>query len=432
MSVSCLSGPCLDQLADLARWEVGLAGDPVEAESALVRRLSGVADRRGRRGLRHRLVVVLALSACATLVVGGDSVAAIWQWAARAAPEKLARLGARRDPLTGRFVVPSERTFRRVLGTLDADALDAAVGGWAADVARGVVAAPTLPRTPGPGEREERRAAQRADKHPVPDGVLPGAAVDGKALRGARTESGQVFLVAALDHTSGAVLGQRQVPSKRGEGAAARDLLSGLDAPGMVWTLDALHTTKTTARLITEDLHGHYVLIVKGNQPLARAAAARLLTGPDAEWAETTAVEDDRGHGRIERRAIRVAPADQTLFPGAAQAFRLRRDTGGLHGVRTGKEIVFGITSLPAALAGPAHLNHYERRHWVVENRLHWVRDVTFHEDHSQLRTGTAPRALATFRNLAVSAIRLAGRANIAHARRDLHAHNDAFNTYGI
>jgi hypothetical protein len=60
------------------------------------------------------------------------------------------------------------------------------------------------------------------------------------------------------------------------------------------------------------------------------------------------------------------------------------------------------------------------------------VRDVTFHEDHSQLRTGTAPRALATLRNLAVSTIRLAGRANIAHARRDLHAHNDAFNTYGI
>jgi hypothetical protein len=56
--------------------------------------------------------------------------------------------------------------------------------------------------------------------------------------------------------------------------------------------------------------------------------------------------------------------------------------------------------------------------------------DVSFHEDDSQLRTGTAPRALATFRNLAISAFRLAGRANIAHARRDLHDHNDACNTY--
>jgi hypothetical protein len=89
-------------------------------------------------------------------------------------------------------------------------------------------------------------------------------------------------------------------------------------------------------------------------------------------------------------------------------------------------------TSLPAHLAGPAHLNHYERAHWSIENKIHWVRDVTFHEDNSQVRTGTAPRALASFRNLAISTIRLAGRANIAHARRDLLRHDDAFAVYGI
>ena len=399
----------------------------------LVARLSKVPDLRRRRGLRHPLVVVLALAACATLVVGGDSVTAIWQWAARASQDKLARLGARRHPWTGRFLVPSERTFRRVLGKLDADALDAALGGWAADVARGVVPAPVVAATPGPPEREQRRATQRSVEHPAPDGLLPAAAVDGKALRGARTpEGGRVFLVAAIDHATGAVLGQRQVGDKRGEGAAARDLLTGLRAPGMVWTLDALHTTKATARLITKDLHGHYILIIKGNQPIARDAAAALLSGPNADWVATTAIEDDRGHGRVERRTIRVAPADDSLFPGAVQAFRLRRDTAGLDGVWTGKEIVYGITSLPADLAGPAQLNHYERRHWVVEDRLHWVRDVTFGEDASQLRTGTAPRALAAFRNLAISALRLAGRANIAHARRDLHDHNDAFAALGI
>jgi predicted transposase YbfD/YdcC len=377
-------------------------------------------------------VLILALTACATLVVGSDSVTAIWQWAARAPQDKLARLGARWNTFIRGFVVPSERTFRRVLARLDADALDAAVGGWVRDVTRGVAPAPVVPLTPGPVEREQRRAVQRAAEHPVPQGVLPGAAVDGKALRGARADAGPVFLVAALGHASGAVLGQRQVPSKRGEGVAARDLLTGLNAPGMVWTLDALHTTKATARLITKDLHGHYVLIIKGNQPIARATAQALLTGPDADWADTTTSEDDRGHGRVERRTIRVAPADDTLFPGAVQAFRLRRDSGGLDGVWERKEIVYGITSLPVDLAGPAHLNYYERRHWVIENRLHWVRDVTLHEDGSQLRTGTAPRALATFRNLAISAFRLAGRANIAHARRDLHNHDDAFNAFRI
>ncbi len=93
---------------------------------------------------------------------------------------------------------------------------------------------------------------------------------------------------------------------------------------------------------------------------------------------------------------------------------------------------MYGITSLPAALAPPAHLGHYERAHWGVENRLHWVRDVTFREDNSQVRTGTAPKALAGFRNLAISTARLAGRANIAHGRRDLLDHNDAFAVYTI
>ncbi|WP_156056046.1 transposase [Streptosporangium roseum] len=139
-----------------------------------------------------------------------------------------------------------------------------------------------------------------------------------------------------------------------------------------------------------------------------------------------------RPRARPHRTAIRTTEADEGLFPGARQAFRLRRNVGDLDGIWTSKEIMYGITSLPAKAAGPAHLNHYERAHWGVENRLHWVRDVTFREDNSQVRTGTAPKALAGFRNLAISTARLAGRANIAHARRDLLDHNDAFAVYTI
>jgi predicted transposase YbfD/YdcC len=430
--VSSLIPPAVGQLADLARWETELTKDPVGVESELVSRLRRVPDLRAKRGRRHALVVILTLTACATLVIGGDSIAAIWQWAARAPQAKLARIGTRHDPLTGRYLVPSERTFRRVLTHLDADALDTATCEYTADLARGTLPAPEIPATPGPVEREQRRAIQRSAEHPVPDGLLSAAALDGKALTGARTQSGRVFLVGAIDHTSGAVLGQRQVPDKRGEGESARTLLTQLDLTGWVFTLDALHTTKKTARLITGPLQGHYVLILKGNQPLARAAAQTLLTGTDADFTETTATDDERGHGRTERRTLRTAPADHTLFPGASQVFRLRRDSGNLDGEWTSKEIVFGVTSLPPSLAGPAHLNHYERAHWTVENKIHWVRDVTFQEDNSQVRTGTAPRALASFRNLAISTFRLAGRANIAHARRDLLRHNDAFAAYGI
>jgi hypothetical protein len=152
VSISCLSKPVLDQLADWAKWESELSADPEQVESALVARLSQVRDLRRPKGLRHRLVLVLTLTACATLVVGSDSVTAIWQWAAQVPPEKLARLGARWNPFTRRFVVPGERTFRRVLGKLDGDALDTAVGGWVADVTQGQWTARRCGgRVPGPG-----------------------------------------------------------------------------------------------------------------------------------------------------------------------------------------------------------------------------------------------------------------------------------------
>jgi hypothetical protein len=137
VSVSSPIGPVLDQLAGLALWEAELEADPALVTSSLVSRLSRVPDRRRRRGRRHPLLVVLVLAACATLVVGSDSVTAIWQWSARASQERLERIGARRDPLLGRFTVPSERTFRRVFADLDADGLDLETWGYAADVVRG-------------------------------------------------------------------------------------------------------------------------------------------------------------------------------------------------------------------------------------------------------------------------------------------------------
>lgn len=443
MSSSSLINPVVDHLADLAMWEAELAADPADVDavaadplsvaSSLLDRLRQVPDPRRLRGLRHPLLVILVLTACATLVAGNDSVTAIRQWAARTPQDVLHRIGARFNPLLGRYTVPSERTFRRVLAALDGDTLDTATCGYAADVVRGDAPIPVIAAScDGPVEREQRRAATRAVTHPAQAGLLPAVAIDGKLLHGTRTEAGQVFLVAAITHHGGVILGQRQVGDKRGENTVVADLLTPLDVAGTLLTLDALHTTKKTARLITGDLKAHYLLVLKGNQPLAYQAAQALLSGTDTEFADHSDVDDDRGHGRTERRTLRVAACDDTLFPGARQVFRLRRDTGGLDGVRTSKQIIHGIVSLGADLAGPQHLNAYTRGHWCVENRLHWTRDVTFREDESQLRTGTAPRALASFRNLALNTFRLAGRANIAHARRDLHDRTDTFAVYGI
>ncbi len=80
--------------------------------------------------------------------------------------------------------------------------------------------------------------------------------------------------------------------------------------------------------------------------------------------------------------------------------------------------VVYAITSLPFAQARPARLADLIRGHWTIENGLHWVRDVTFAEDASQLRTGTAPQVMASLRNLVIGALSQAGPVNLAAALR--------------
>jgi len=85
--------------------------------------------------------------------------------------------------------------------------------------------------------------------------------------------------------------------------------------------------------------------------------------------------------------------------------------------------VVYLITSLSPEQASPERLLVLNRGHWEIENRLHWVRDVTFGEDLSQIRKGAGPRMMATLRNLAISLVRLYHQASgIAEALRDLAA----------
>ena len=89
--------------------------------------------------------------------------------------------------------------------------------------------------------------------------------------------------------------------------------------------------------------------------------------------------------------------------------------------VRTGvlrAEVVYGLTSLPPARASAVDLLGYNRAHWHIENRSHWVRDVTFDEDRSQVRVGSIPQVMAALRNTAIGLLRLAGATNLAAACR--------------
>lgn len=146
--------------------------------------------------------------------------------------------------------------------------------------------------------------------------------------------------------------------------------------------------------------------------------AQACIADTHADFAGASWTEDGTGHGRRERRSIRVAPAAGIDWPHSAQVFRIRRDSGPTHGSWEHKEIAYGITSLPAQRAGPRHLGTYARNHWAIENRGHYVRDKTFGEDLQRVRAGNQPDAYAAIRNLVIGAFRRAGHANIAHARR--------------
>ncbi len=333
-----------------------------------------VADPRKPRGVRHAVSTVLTLAQCAVLA-GARSLVAISEWATEVDRIALSRHGI--DP---HVVLPSESTIRRTLAVVDADGLDQRMAAWMAT-----------------------RVGQVAGRRVI--------AVDGKTMRGARRDGHAPQLVAALDHGTGAVLGQLAVAATSNEIPALRDLLASMDITGAVITADAIHCQRETATHIT-DRGGHYLLTVKGNQPALRE---RLKNLP---WKQVPAVSTvTTSHGRRVRRTVKTLEAPGWVdFPGAAQVTQIRR-TRTVNG-RKHIEVVYAICSLPMTAAQPAAIAAWIQGHWGIENRLHWIRDVVFDEDRHQLRAGNGPQVMATLRNMAISVHRLTGRQQIAAALR--------------
>lgn len=345
----------------------------------LWRVLDAVPDPRGRRGRRHRLPVILACGLAAVLA-GARSFVAIGEWVAHQSTTTLSGLG-----LQG--AGPGEATIRRAFARLDADLIDRVLG--------------LLMWTRTTTTRGGRRVI----------------AIDGKTVRGARTKTKTApHLVAALDHHAGTVLGQLAVAAKSNEIPAVQELLGLFDLTDVVVTVDAMHPQTDTARLIV-DRGGDYVLTVKGNQP----TLYRQLK--DLPWSKVPAhTTTQTRHGRRTTRTIKIIDAPAWIgFTGAAQVAQVRRTT-----TRAGKktvEVVYLITSADHHAAPPATLAGWVQGHWGIENQLHWVRDVTYDEDRSQVRTGNAPQVMATLRNTAISLLRLTGWTNIAAGLRH-HARN--------
>ncbi|MFI1184499.1 ISAs1 family transposase [Streptomyces sp. NPDC020799] len=289
----------------------------------------------------------------------------------------LARLGARLTSLNVR-IAPSRSTIRRIVSTV--------CPGGLADLT---------------GE--------------VPAGA-ESVAADGKSVRGSRDgDTPAAHLLAAMTD-DGRTVTQLRVPGKTNEITCFAALLKPSDLTGVVVTADALHTQRDHAVFLVEVKRAHYAFTVKKNRPTLHE---RLRTLP---WKEPTAKFYDRtvGHGRRETRVVQVLTVDGLDFPHATQAARITRHRTSLKTGKTTRETLYAITDLTSRQASPERIARLIRSQWVIENRLHFIRDTTFDEDRSQVRTGHGPANMATLRNLAINKLREHGHTSIAAGLREM------------
>jgi predicted transposase YbfD/YdcC len=356
----------------------------------LIEVFSDIADFRKSRGKRHPLSSMLALACCAMLC-GYRSYSAIAEWGRNYGTDIAHALGFTHN-------TPCASTLHTIFRCIDRKAFEAKVGAWADSVVA------TLPA--------------------VPEAPEVAIAVDGKTLRGSKKQGApETHLLSVLAHDRGLTLTQQAVAAKTNEIKEVETVFGEIVLAGRIVTMDALLTQRQVAQTIVE-AGGDYLMIVKDNQPQLKADIELVFTMPPAGDRQESVRTVDVGHGRIETRNLTTSAAlvGYSDWPGLAQVFEVGR-----HVItkKTGAErieVVYGVTSLSPERATPGRVLALVRGHWAIENKSHWVRDVTFDEDRSQVRCGNIPQVMATLRNTAIGLLRWAGHTNIAAACRRLAA----------
>jgi predicted transposase YbfD/YdcC len=342
-------------------------------------------DPRSRHGLRYEVAYLLTCLV-AGLLCQVDSTLALAQWC-RDHHEVLKQVFGPR-----RFLCPSDSLSRKLLPRLDAQQLEWALADW---IASTLVAGPEDP-----------------------------IALDGKTLRGARSsQQAAAHLLSFRTHHSQETLLQVAVSAKTNEIPVAQALLARLPLAGRVCTADALHTQKQFMQAVAQAA-GTCVLTVKNNQPTLYADLAPSFADPHACLVQDDTLDLHRG--RLEKRSLRVSTEMNAYlqdWPLVEQVAELTRTVTVRATGKTSHEVVYLLTSLTPAQATPARLLALVRGHRSIENGSHYVRDVTFAEDRSRLRTGSAPHILAALRNLAITLIHRSGSSQIAATRRHFASH---------
>lgn len=366
--------------------------------SSLYARLERVTDQRDRRGLRYPLPLVLIAIVLAKMA-GEDKPEGIAEWAQLRKEMFIETLGLQRPTM------PSDSTYRRIVS----------VAVEAQELAN--VVSEFLSALPQVGSNAQ-------------------IAIDGKTVRGtiAFGQTRGLHLLAAYLPGAGVVLAQVEVEPDTNEIGAAPTVLKMLDLQGKIVTGDALFAQRELSALIVQ-AGGDYVWTVKDNQPRLREDIEQLFQpevyvkgfGPapnDFRTAQTVT----KKHGRLEKRTLIASSllTETSDWPGLAQVFRLERETQLLASNRVRRDVVCGVTSLSAGQADPARLLGLVRRHWGIENELHYRRDVTLGEDACRVSSWCAAQVLAILNNLVLALLLRHGDNNAAQVRRRYNAHPDA------
>jgi len=357
--------------------------------AALLDHFADVEDPRDVRRILHPLPEVLLLVVCGT-IADCDDYEDIAGWGA-------AHLDFLRRHLPYEHGVPGERWLTILMNRINPALFAAAFASWV------------------------------RESWPEKAGLV---AIDGKTSRRSHdrsTGASPLHLVSAFATTARLVLAQEAVPDKASELAAIPLLLERLGADdglkGALVSIDAIATNAGVATAIAAQ-GADWLLAVKANQPSLRAEVEAAFA--EAGGRLDTHADLDKGHGRIEQRRTTVLrevdwlagdrrfPGELRL-PGTACLVRAETRVEAKGAVRTETRTFISSRALTAAAAAAAI-----RGHWAIENRLHWVLDVTFADDQSRLRKGHGARNMATVRHFALNLVRAASDRRSIKSRRKI------------
>jgi predicted transposase YbfD/YdcC len=353
-----------------------------EVIGALLRSLSVVTEPRKDRGKRHLLLDVLAIAVLGC-VCGCDNAEALEDWAEKE-QHWLARF------LTLPHGTPSQDVFLRLLASICPEQFRRAFLLWVQQILQAL-------------------------------GIDGQIALDGQTHRGSRDRAAKrspVHMVSALTCGEGLILGQVKTEDKSNEITAIPQLLRLLDLRGALVSIDAMGCQVSIAALI-RSRQGDYLMGLKGNQSTLRDEtetvfeAVKALPSANVDEPQPPTVaqstEVDKGHGRLETRTAKVI-SDFAQWVPASERWPDLRSLIAIESTRqqilsgtTTTETRFYICSRPIT---PHEAIAAVRRHWLVENQLHWCLDVSFGQDANQTRTKHAAENLAVVRHFALNLVR--------------------------